>query len=513
MKSKRNMVVLVASFIAAILLGSISISIYGSDHFWQGLPGAALLVFFSCLGIFAAWHVADKNKLVAWVMVITFLLRLLLGVGFSSWLPQYGYDTPQQNGGYLFRDAYERDQESWGYTYNDESLLHVYKVGFDTDQYGGLLLIGAVVYRALSADFHRSVLLIIISAFLSALAVPFLWKAVKKSWAEKIAVLTVLIYAFYPDSILFTSSQMREPYVLAFSAIAFWAVQTWREHKIKSTIIFVLSSAIMMLISAKVALFVVAFLLVWFVLVYFPPQKRVAKMAFLVGLLFGGLIIAVASWGWLKSSASWEVLVSVQNSGWVQKIVEDLGERWQFPFLTGYGLVQPLLPAAIAEPSILIWKTIAIARALGWYLILPLMVFGVFSIYQEKDENKRWLILWTAIFMAVWILLSSARAGGDLWDNPRYRLAFLPWISLFIAWAWYLAQELRNGWLLRWILLIWSFVLLITHWYVGRYTDWFAPLDLKVYFIIFGLLGLVVVGQGVYKYMSNRKTRAVTAKP
>ena len=29
---------------------------------------------------------------------------------------------------------------------------------------------------------------------------------------------------------------MREPYILAFSAIAFWAVQTWREHKVKSSI-------------------------------------------------------------------------------------------------------------------------------------------------------------------------------------------------------------------------------------------------------------------------------------
>ena len=507
MKSKRNLIILFISLIAAIILGSITISIYSADHFWQGLPGAALLSFVSCIGLYAAWHIAEKDKLVGWIMVIAFLLRLMLGVGFSTWLSQYGYDTPQQNNGYLFRDAYERDQESWGYTYNDESMLYVYQVGFDTDQYGGLLMIGTMIYRGLSSDFHRPVLLIIISAFLAALAIPFLWKAVRKSWAQKIAAITIFIYAFYPDSILFTSSQMREPYILAFSAIAFWAVQTWREHKIKSIVVFAASSIFMLVISEKVALFIVAFLLVWFVLMHFPPQKRISKIIFLIGLLFGGLVFAAGSWGWLKTSSSWEVLVSVQNSGWVQKIVTDLGEQWQFPFLTGYGLVQPLLPAAIVEPSILIWKMIAIARALGWYLILPFIVFGFFSIHLEKNENKRWQILWTAIFMAFWILLSSARAGGDLWDNPRYRLALLPWISLFVAWAWCLAKEVRNGWLIRWFVLIWSFVLLITHWYIGRYIKWFAPLDLKVYFIFFALLTVIVVIQGVAQYFLNRRKK------
>jgi hypothetical protein len=504
-KFKRNLIIVIISLFISIVLGSLAVSIYESKYFWQGLPGAVLLVFISCLALYAAWQIADSNKLVGWIMVVTFLLRLLLGIGLSAWLPEYGYDTPQQNGGYLFRDAYERDQESWGYTYNDESLLHVYQVGFDTDQYGGLLMIGAMIYRVLSSDFHRSVLLIILSAALAALAIPFLWKAVGKSFADKIATMTILIYAFYPDSILFTSSQMREPYLLAFSAIAFWAVQTWRERKVISTIVFGLSSLLMLVISAKLALFIIMFLLVWFVLVQFPPQKRISQIVFLVGLFAGGIGIAVVSWGWLKTSASWELLVSVQNSGWVQKIISDIGEEWKFPFLTGYGLVQPLLPAAIAEPSIFIWKIIAIARALGWYIILPFIVFGFFSIQREKDANKRWLILWTAIFMAVWILLSSARAGGDLWDNPRYRLAFLPWMALFIAWAWTTAIKIKNGWLLRWVILIWSFVLLITHWYVGRYTNWFAPFNLKIYFGVFALLGFIIVVQGIIANTLQRK--------
>jgi hypothetical protein len=504
LRQKNTLIVLLVSLLAALILGSIVSALYGSDLFWAGYPGAVLLVFLSCVLLFAAWRAADKNKLVGWVMLSAFLVRLLLGVGFNAWLPQYGYDTPQQNAGFLFRDAYERDQESWGYNLSDESLWDVYWVGFDTDQYGGLLLIGAFVYRTLSSDWHRSALLLILSAFFAALAVPFLWKAIRHSWPKKIAAATVLVYALYPDSILFGSSQMREPYLLAFSAIAFWAVQTWREHKLKSLLVFLLNAFLMILLSAKVGMFILAFLLVWFVLVHFPPQKKVFQGLFFTGLILGGVVMAAASWAWLQSSAAWEVLVSVQNSGWVQKLVAGLNPRQQIAFLTGYGLVQPLLPAAIAEPSILIWKTIAIFRALGWYLILPFIVFGVFSIQLEKDAKKRWLILWTAIFMIVWLLLSSARAGGDQWDNPRYRLAFLPWISLFIAWAWDTAQSVKNGWLLRWILLIGSFVLLITHWYVGRYTAWFTPLDFKWYFVLFGILAVLVILQGFFGKLIRR---------
>ena len=507
LKRNKYLFFILLSLAVSLLLGCLISGLYGAETFWRGLPGAAFLVFASCLLLYAAWQVADRNKTVGWIMLAVYLIRLLLGVGFTAWLPEYGYDTPQQNAGYLFRDAYERDQESWGNNLSKESLWDVYWVGFDTDQYGGLLLIGAIIYRTFSSDLHRAALLLILSAFFAALAVPFLWKAIRHTWTGKLTNTALWIYALYPDSILFSSSQMREPYLFASSAMSFWAVQTWREHKTKSVIVFLLNALFIMLISAKVGMFIMAFLLVWFILVQFPPQKKWVQIGFVAGLIGGGIIIGLASWAWLKSTASWEVLVNIQNSGWVQKLVANLDPKMQIAFLTGYGLVQPLLPAAIAEPSIVLWKTIAITRALGWYLILPFIAYGVFSIPLEKDVKKRWLILWTAIFMIMWFVLSSARAGGDLWDNPRYRFAFLPWIGLFIAWAWETARKARNGWLIRWFVGIWSFVLLITHWYIGRYTSWFTPLDFKWYFVLFGIVMLVIIAQGIYHMLSHRHAK------
>jgi hypothetical protein len=53
-------------------------------------------------------------------------------------------------------------------------------------------------------------------------------------------------------------------------------------------------------------------------------------------------------------------------------------------------------------------------------------------------------------------------------------------------------------------------VLLITHWYIGRYTNWFDPFDFKMYFIVFGILGVVVIGQGIVKYFLENKKKVVS---
>src|SRR4030067_52049 len=65
--------------------------------------------------------------------------------------------------------------------------------------------------------------------------------------------------------------------------------------------------------------------------------------------------------------------------------------------------------------------------------------------------KDRRLLLWTSIFLLLWLILSSFRAGGDLWDNPRYRVAFLPWLALLSGWAILWAIEHRDAWLVRWL--------------------------------------------------------------
>ena len=80
----------------------------------------------------------------------------------------------------------------------------------------------AFIYRYLSPDAHRPLMLVLVSAFMAALGLPFLWKAVSQQWGDKVAVASGWIYALYPESVLLGGSAMREPYLMAFSAFALW---------------------------------------------------------------------------------------------------------------------------------------------------------------------------------------------------------------------------------------------------------------------------------------------------
>ena len=45
-------------------------------------------------------------------------------------------------------------------------------------------------------------------------------------------------------------------------------------------------------------------------------------------------------------------------------------------FIAVYGIFQPVLPATIINPTVLIWKGLGFLRALGWYAILPLLILS-----------------------------------------------------------------------------------------------------------------------------------------
>ena len=63
-------------------------------------------------------------------------------------------------------------------------------------------------------------MLVLLSALVAALGIPFLWKAVNQIFGEKVAWASAWIFALYPESVLLGSSAMREPYLLTFSALA-----------------------------------------------------------------------------------------------------------------------------------------------------------------------------------------------------------------------------------------------------------------------------------------------------
>ena len=247
-------------------LGGAGISALSPGNFWMGWLAAGLLLFICVFLLQAAWRWAGRGRILAWMMVLAFVLRLFIGVGLSQALPVYGDDEVVQNAGYLFYDAYHRDQQAWQLAVSDQSLLAAFSQEYSMDQYGGLLIISAAIYRILSPDAMRPLLILILTAFAGAIGVPFFWKSINHRWGEGVAMASTWIFSLYPESILLGASQMREPFLLGLSAIAFWVVVGYEKNgkNIWRILAGLTSLGIMVVFSWRAALPLAVMLAVWF---------------------------------------------------------------------------------------------------------------------------------------------------------------------------------------------------------------------------------------------------------
>jgi hypothetical protein len=409
---------------------------------------------------------------------LSFALRLVIGIILFAALPVYGYDEAPPNNGYLYLDAYARDADAWQLASSGDSLLTAFQNEFRTDQYGGLLSLSAALYRTFSPDAHRPLLILILTSFFTALGLPFFWKAVTSRWDERTAIISAWIYALYPESIILGASQLREPILIGLSAIAFWGVVEWSRNRRSSILASCLAAIGMVFISLKAAAAILLGMAVWFWLENILPHVE-RKWRTLTTLLLLAVIIAglFTSWGWLVDSSKWDLYLMESSSGRIQWEVELVGERLRAPFIIGYGMAQPVLPAAIVYPGIPITRAVSIFRALGWYLLVPLMISGFLLVWRKQSRENRIALLLFFVLSLVWIFVSSARAGGDQWDNPRYRSLFLVWMAFLAGWSWVETRRRRSPWLWRLLLLEFVYIGFFIHWYLSRYYDMFKRMD------------------------------------
>jgi hypothetical protein len=489
------------SLVGGALLGAV-IAALSPGSFWNGWLAAGVLSALSLLALISAWAwaagaVPARRRLLAVLIALAFGLRLLVGVGISLALPIYGYDKDCQKAGYLFKDACARDREAFSIAQKGEGLFWFSGITLDNDQYGGLSFLSGWVYRYLSPDAHRPFLILILGAAFSALGVPFLYRAILLRWQARVAALAAWIYVLYPDAIYFGASQMREPFLVGLSGVAFWAAFSWEQNLRRSLLIFALAVAGMAFFSFRVALIMAGVLAVWFWLEYsFSRTGRRWLVLGWLGLAAGILGMALFTWSWFRSSAGYDIRVTMQNSGQVQQQFSALGERFVIPVVTIYGIAQPVLPAAVAEVDALpLARGISVLRALGWYALAPFLLYGLFGVWREPDPRRKRVLLWLGLAVVFWLVIASLRGGGDATDNPRYRSLFIPWMALLAAWIidWSLAH--RDAWLWRWIMVEAIFLGFFTHWYLGRnFKLWVKmPFWTMVIWII-GLSGLVLVG-------------------
>jgi hypothetical protein len=466
--------------------------------------GAWLLSLLAVLALTFASRWAGAGRGMAWVVAAAFLLRLGLGVGLAHALPVWGYDEREANAGYLFFDAYERDQQAWQWAESGQPLWQAFSGDLQSDQYGGLLALCAGVYRFLSPDQHRPYLILILGALAAGLGVPFLWRALQPRWGPRVAWLGCLVYAFYPEAVLQGASQMREPFIMGLTAIAFWAVNAETTRPSVRWIPFAGSMLALGLISSRVEVPVLAVLFGWWWLLRDRmPSTRARRTLVWVAMGWVILGIIIYSYAWLRSSAAWDALLTERASGWMQLIIETVGKRYRVPVFTLYGLAQPLLPGALIETAIPLARAISVFRAVGWYLLLPVLAYGLLASIRQTKTDRR-LALFAALVVWAWVLIASVRAGGDAWDNPRYRTHLMVVIAFLAAWAWETARARNSVWLKLLFGLTGSFVLVLSAWYLDRYQILDTGLSFGMSAALIGLSWLALIGYGIFAQRRKR---------
>lgn len=411
-----------------------------------------------------------------WMVLAGFALRLALGAGALFWLPglQYG-DNPAQKAGYLFFDAYRRDAQAAQLAQSSESLLKAFGGGYESDQYGGLLALSAGVYRLLGS--HQPLTMLFLAALAGAVGALGVFSAANTLLGKKAALAAAALFLFSPEAVLLGAAQMREPFLM--SLLAFFFAEEVGPRK--NPFLLLAALAGMLFFSPGIALLALAGAAGWQIAGSgwrgFSARTALAG----AGLFALGLAALSFSWknlvrarsgpfsvlgAWARETAKWNKYLLERSSGIVQLLFQSLPAWLALPFVAVYGLLQPVLPAALWEPSHPFWQTLGILRSAGWYALLPFIAFSLFSAWKINDPRARRQWLWLAALTWGWMLIAALRGGGDQWDNPRYRFIALVWLALLAAQAW---QAPKTRWFWRIVAVETWIVLVFSHWYVYRY--------------------------------------------
>ncbi|MEW6566770.1 MAG: hypothetical protein AB1449_01100 [Chloroflexota bacterium] len=437
--------------------------------------------------IAGAWWLLgpERPKWLLPVLGLAVALRLGAGLALAYLLPSFGYDEPAQQAGYVFYDAYKRDQDAWALARSPQPLTESFGGQIISDQYGGLLFLSALVYRLLSPDLHRPLAMVVLAAATSALAVLWTWAFVSRAFGPRAGSVAAWLAALFPEAILLGASQMREPFLNAGMALAFLGYAGVRQGRWRVGGPAVVGGVVLAgFFSPPFGLMtLIVVVLAWLWEGRSDPRRTGWVLVALGVLGLVAAILTVRAWGavgegsgggllevvgrWLTEVPRFQLRTLQDASGWVDDIFRLTPEWLHFPLAILNGLVQPFLPAAIFHPSAPVWWVVMILRALGWFGLLPFLLYAPLA--ALRASGWRSLEIYLALLAWASAILAAYYAGGDQWDNPRYREVFLVAHAAVAGWAWVWAGRTRAVWLRRCALLVAGATLVFSQWYAGRY--------------------------------------------
>jgi hypothetical protein len=328
-------------------------------------------------------------------------------------------------------------------------------------------------------------MVVVLAAAASSLGVLFIGAFARMCWGSSAGRAAAWIAALFPESVLLGASQMREPFLIMGLAMSLYGYSQSRSVVSARTVTWLIAGlAVLLVFSPPTALAGAAVIAAW-AMWEGKRRPRIPRWVWLLGIPIAlmGLWLVIRSWArledisgtagqilvqwWQNAGASWRVGQAAAASDMLQVMLDRLPTALQVPFLVAYGLLQPFLPAAIAAPGVAVWKTIAIVRSLGWFLLLPPLIYGSVAAVRRTG----WRSLETFLAILVWLtaILASYRAPGYQWDNPRYRTVFLAAQAGLAAWAWWSARKAGDPWLRRTFVSLGLASAIVLYWYLARY--------------------------------------------
>jgi 4-amino-4-deoxy-L-arabinose transferase-like glycosyltransferase len=477
--------------------------------------GQFLVVILVAIGImYGGWRAVKADKSLhlptwlAWLIIGAAFIRLAAGVLWFTGLPSWGYGTEVEMGGYIMADAHARDTAAWELAQSNNPLFSAIGENRQVDQYGGMLFLSGLVYRYLGGEQHQPLLMIVITASISSLAVLFSWAFTARLWGDNAARVAAWILALFPDAIILGSSQMREAFLMTLVTAAIYGLVRYIQDRSRMGLAWLVISLLLMLpFSPPIA---GVFLLMIIILALSMDGWQLLRQTRFWIILAGVAIIAgigiwlaweqiapegisnpfaLVAW-WFQESARWQAYFVKRSSQLIRRIINTTPDWVNTPILIGYGVLQPFLPGALLDQGLPIWKGIAIWRSVGWTLMLPFLL--VAPILLIKSQEKRKLLIGLAIVVWMGILIAAFRSGGDLWDNPRYRVVFIGLQAGLVAWVWYSQRDTKNPWLWRIILGLAIILVWFIPWYLQRSDQIIWPVD-----NVFATLGLGLVSVAI----------------
>ncbi len=356
--------------------------------------------------------------------------------------------------------------------------------GAKGDQYGSLLFLTASVYRVFGPQVQATALPAALASGMGTLAVVLTWGFSTRLFGRRAGHLAAWTVAVYPDAVILSAEPMREPFIMAGLAGALYGYTLIRGGPARSGMPWIVGGILTCLAVSPpfgvACAVVIGGAAIWEGRVASPATRWIVPGAAVMAGL--ALLLTVRAWagiegspdpgqgllGWWIDGVRFQMDKLFQASGWVQTVFGQTPTWSHVPLATVYGLVQPLLPAALLDNTGRPFMSgVMSARAAGWFAVLPVLIYV--PLRSVRRDGWRSLTFYLTLVFLMAAILVSYRFAGDQWDSPRYRAALIPILAALVGWAWQGQTAGDTRWLTWTYGLVGIETLIIGWWYAGRY--------------------------------------------